>query len=107
VRSLTGPTSATIAEAFWLAIGAAFDTGTAAMRLMILAVLAISVGACAGSPEPPDRIVYLAIGASDAAGVGAEPLTRGYVFRIPTSSTSASMRCSWLRWRYPAPGPKS
>jgi lysophospholipase L1-like esterase len=52
------------------------------MRLMILAVLAISVGACAGSPEPPDRIVYLAIGASDAAGVGAEPLTRGYVFRI-------------------------
>jgi lysophospholipase L1-like esterase len=52
------------------------------MRLMILAVLAISVGACAGSPEPPDQIVYLAIGASDAAGVGAEPLTRGYVFRI-------------------------
>jgi acyl-CoA thioesterase-1 len=45
-------------------------------------VLAISIGACAGSPEPPDRIVYLAIGASDAAGVGAEPLTRGYVFRI-------------------------
>jgi hypothetical protein len=39
-------------------------------------------GGCAGSPEPPERLVYLAIGASDAAGVGAEPLTRSYVFRI-------------------------
>jgi acyl-CoA thioesterase I len=39
-------------------------------------------GGCAGSPEPPERLVYLAIGASDAAGVGAEPLSHGYVFRI-------------------------
>jgi acyl-CoA thioesterase I len=55
----------------------------AAMRLTILAALALSLGACAGgSPEPPDRVVYLAIGASDAAGVGAEPITDGYVFRI-------------------------
>ncbi len=53
------------------------------MWFMVLAVLVISLGACAGGPpEPPDRIVYLAIGASDAAGVGAEPLTHGYVFRI-------------------------
>jgi lysophospholipase L1-like esterase len=53
------------------------------MRLIILAALATSLGACAGSrPEPPERLVYLAIGASDAAGVGAEPLTHGYVFRI-------------------------
>jgi lysophospholipase L1-like esterase len=50
------------------------------MRRTLLAVLFL--GACAGAPEPPDRIVYLAIGASDAAGVGATPLTRGYVFRI-------------------------
>jgi lysophospholipase L1-like esterase len=42
-----------------------------------------SVGACAGArPEQPDRLIYLAIGASDAAGVGAEPLTNGYVFQI-------------------------
>jgi hypothetical protein len=47
-----------------------------------LAALAITLGGCAGSPEPPERIVYLAIGASDAAGMGAEPLTQGYVFRI-------------------------
>jgi acyl-CoA thioesterase I len=53
------------------------------MRLIILAALAMSLGACAGGPpEPPDRIIYLAIGASDAAGVGATPLSRGYVFRI-------------------------
>jgi acyl-CoA thioesterase I len=53
------------------------------MRFMILAALAMSLGACAGgAPEPPDRIIYLAIGGSDAAGVGAEPLTDGYVFRI-------------------------
>jgi lysophospholipase L1-like esterase len=50
------------------------------MRRTLLAVLFL--GACAGAPEPPERIVYLAIGASDAAGVGATPLTRGYVFRI-------------------------
>ena len=53
------------------------------MWLLILTVLVISLGACAGGPPaPPDRIIYLAIGASDAAGVGATPLTRGYVFRI-------------------------
>jgi lysophospholipase L1-like esterase len=53
------------------------------MRFMILAALAVSLGGCAGgSPEPPQRIVYLAIGASDAAGMGAEPLTNGYVYRI-------------------------
>jgi acyl-CoA thioesterase-1 len=48
-------------------------------------MLGAGLGACGGGAtvmETPDRIVYLAIGASDAAGVGAEPLTRGYVFRI-------------------------
>ena len=55
------------------------------MRFTIPAALAMSLGACAcagAAPEPPDRIIYLAIGASDAAGIGARPLTRGYVFRI-------------------------
>jgi lysophospholipase L1-like esterase len=38
---------------------------------------------CAGAPpEPPERIVYLALGASDAVGIGAVPITRGYVYRI-------------------------
>ena len=52
------------------------------MRLVALAMLVAGLGACASAPEPPERIVYLAIGASDAAGMGAEPLTNGNVFRI-------------------------
>ena len=52
------------------------------MRLLIVSMLASSLGACAGAPAPPDRLVYLAIGASDAAGVGAEPMTNGYVYLI-------------------------
>jgi lysophospholipase L1-like esterase len=51
--------------------------------LPALAMLGAGLGACSAAVmEPPERIVYLAIGASDAAGVGADPLTRGYVFRI-------------------------
>lgn len=52
--------------------------------LPILVLIGAGLGACGGATmvEPPDRIIYLAIGASDAAGVGADPLTRGYVFRI-------------------------
>jgi lysophospholipase L1-like esterase len=49
-----------------------------------LAALVIggAVAGCASAPEPPERIVYLAIGASDAVGIGADPVTRGYVYRI-------------------------
>jgi lysophospholipase L1-like esterase len=51
--------------------------------LFAVAVSAASVVACSSAqPEPPERLVYLALGASDAAGVGAEPITRGYVFQI-------------------------
>jgi acyl-CoA thioesterase I len=52
--------------------------------LPVLVMLGAGLGACGGGTmvETPERIIYLAIGASDAAGVGAEPLTRGYVFRI-------------------------
>jgi acyl-CoA thioesterase-1 len=51
--------------------------------LVTLAVSGASLAGCASAPpEPPDRIIYLALGASDAAGVGADPITRGYVFRI-------------------------
>ena len=53
------------------------------MRILIVSMLASSLGACGGAaPDPPDRLVYLAIGASDAAGVGAEPMTNGYVYLI-------------------------
>ena len=51
--------------------------------LPVFVLFGSSLGGCGGATvEPPERIVYLAIGASDAAGVGADPFTRGYVFRI-------------------------
>jgi acyl-CoA thioesterase I len=51
--------------------------------LFVVAISAASTVACGSArPEPPGRLVYLALGASDAAGVGAEPITRGYVFQI-------------------------
>ena len=53
------------------------------MTLVAVAVSGVSLMACANdSPEPPQRITYVALGASDAAGVGADPISRGYVFRI-------------------------
>ncbi|MGH6902368.1 MAG: GDSL-type esterase/lipase family protein, partial [Geminicoccaceae bacterium] len=53
------------------------------VSLVTLAVSGASLAACASAPpEPPQRVIYLALGASDAAGVGADPITRGYVFRI-------------------------
>jgi acyl-CoA thioesterase I len=53
------------------------------VSLFAVAISGASLAACGGArPEPPDRIVYVAVGASDAAGVGADPITRGYVFRI-------------------------
>jgi len=54
------------------------------VRTFTLVVAAAAMVACAssGPPKPPQRLVYLALGASDAAGIGAEPITRGYVFEI-------------------------
>jgi acyl-CoA thioesterase I len=53
------------------------------VSLFAVAISGAGLAACAGArPEPPERIVYVAVGASDAAGVGADPITRGYVFRI-------------------------
>ena len=51
--------------------------------LFTLAFAAVGLAACANSrPEPPQRLLYMALGASDATGLGAEPITRGYVFQI-------------------------
>ena len=55
------------------------------MRILpVLIMLGSSLSGCGGPSmvEPPERIVYLAIGASDVAGVDADPITRGYVFLI-------------------------
>jgi acyl-CoA thioesterase I len=63
-----------------------FSSRRPAMRCTTLATMAFlgaGLVACASAPpDPPERLIYAALGASDAAGVGAEPITRGYVFRI-------------------------
>lgn len=47
---------------------------------MLAGVLALAAG-CVSVPEPGE-LGYVALGASDAVGIGALPLRRGYVFRI-------------------------
>lgn len=48
--------------------------------LLILLVSAFILSACGGKDS--DELRYVAIGASDATGIGAEPLSDGYVFKI-------------------------
>jgi lysophospholipase L1-like esterase len=51
--------------------------------LLVIITTCFSVLACATAPrEKKIEFVYLALGASDATGVGALPLTEGYVFLI-------------------------
>lgn len=56
------------------------------VRLMTVAMAAVAslcLSGCSSGPrEKPIEFVYLALGASDATGVGATPLTEGYVFLI-------------------------
>lgn len=57
------------------------------LAALSLAFLLAAFPGCGGSdgptsPSPGGRTVYAALGASDAVGVGASPLTSGYVFQI-------------------------
>ena len=47
-----------------------------------LAVSCLWLAACGGPKEKSIEFIYLALGASDATGVGALPLTEGYVYVI-------------------------
>jgi acyl-CoA thioesterase I len=51
-------------------------------QFLILLVYCLSLASCTGTRERPIQFVYLALGASDATGVGATPLTEGYVYLI-------------------------
>jgi lysophospholipase L1-like esterase len=51
-------------------------------RPLRLALCCVCLAACGGPKEKPIEFIYLALGASDAAGVGALPLTEGYVYLI-------------------------
>jgi lysophospholipase L1-like esterase len=46
------------------------------------ALCCLCLAACGGPKEKPIAFIYLALGASDATGVGALPLTEGYVYLI-------------------------
>ncbi len=51
---------------------------------IVLLCISVSVIGCGDSPTSPKRarIVYVAMGASDAVGIGAFPLENGYVYKI-------------------------
>jgi acyl-CoA thioesterase I len=51
-------------------------------RMLRGAVCCLFLAACGSSQEKPIEYIYLAFGASDATGVGAVPLTDGYVYLI-------------------------
>ena len=51
-------------------------------QIFAIMTCTITLTFCAGSRDRPIKYVYLALGASDAIGVGAIPLTDGYVYLI-------------------------
>jgi acyl-CoA thioesterase I len=52
------------------------------LACMLTALCCVGLISCAGPREKKIEFVYLALGASDATGVGALPLTEGYVYVI-------------------------
>jgi acyl-CoA thioesterase-1 len=56
--------------------------GAVILVLMLMAALGCSNSDSPSSPSPTGGTVYVALGASDAVGVGASPLSAGYVFLI-------------------------
>src|SRR5262245_55117721 len=50
--------------------------------LLPVVLCCLCLTACGGKKERPIEFIYLALGASDATGVGALPLTDGYVYLI-------------------------
>jgi lysophospholipase L1-like esterase len=51
-------------------------------RALGVAVCCLCLASCGGAKEKSIEFIYLALGASDATGVGAVPLTEGYVYLI-------------------------
>ena len=53
----------------------------AALAWLFLAAY-VQLAGCSATQRQPREILYLAVGASDALGIGATPLRNGYVYRI-------------------------
>ena len=51
--------------------------------LLVLVSIVLSTATCATGPSPgKTKFLYVALGASDATGIGAFPITKGYVYLI-------------------------
>jgi acyl-CoA thioesterase-1 len=50
--------------------------------VLCFSLLALQLSGCSTTPRQAQDILYLAVGASDALGIGASPLRNGYVYRI-------------------------
>src|SRR5688500_17755732 len=79
---------------------------TSRARLHVTAVLcssllALQLSGCSATPRQQRDILYLAIGASDALGIGASPLRNGYVYRIRDELEQQTRRnVRLLNWVY-------
>jgi lysophospholipase L1-like esterase len=51
-------------------------------RTLLAGLAGLGLAGCAGGRARRDTLLYAALGASDAVGVGAEPITNGYVYLI-------------------------
>lgn len=56
--------------------------GKHAGRILRVAVYCLVLAACGSPKAKPIQFIYIALGASDATGVSALPLTEGYVYLI-------------------------
>lgn len=52
------------------------------LSILVLVSVCGSWAGCAVAPPPQTKFLYVALGASDATGIGAIPITRGYVYLI-------------------------
>jgi len=52
------------------------------MKGILLSLCSLAILSCSGVKERKIEFIYMALGASDATGVGAIPLTEGYVYLI-------------------------
>ncbi len=69
---------------------------------ILLLFLSLSLGSCASGPPPTEaKFLYVALGASDATGVGAFPLTKGYVYLIRNSIEKFEPKLSLLNLGVP------
>lgn len=80
-----------LARKHWKSLAAA-----AIVPLLVTALGCSGSSKSPSSPSPGGGTVYAALGASDAVGVGASPLSRGYVFliadRIAAARTGVDLR---------------